>query len=66
MSGRPMILLKYLLPTLKMLKYLETKGFFQFELIIKVLVSPFRLIWICYWSTASMSILILLVRGPSL
>ena len=36
---------------------METNGFFQFEIIINVLVCSFRLIWT--------SILILSVRGPS-
>ena len=56
-----LITLKYLLYTM------DTKGFFQFKIIIDVLVSPFRFIeYFCYGSTAIRNILILSVRGSSL
>ena len=43
------------------------KGFVQFGIIINVLVRSFRFIWIhMLWSTATINILILLVRGSSL
>ena len=45
---------------------METKGFFQFEIIISVLSNSFRFIRIlCYVFTAIIKCLILSVRGPS-
>ena len=45
---------------------METKGFFQFEIIINILFSSFCFISICYGSAVIINILILSMRGSSL
>ena len=46
---------------------METKGFFQFEIILNVLVRSFRLMWILiFWVAGHYKYVLLSVLGPSL